>query len=119
MGSDGTDKPGPLGGRRTLIEVRGGGPLREQRIDTYKRLMDAEVLLDDMREDRGLPETLMADVLDSIEGGGPRIEPQEDLYLRTLSRYVAELGGRLEVAAVFPDQTVTLLREPDRQRRGA
>ena len=28
------------------------------------------------------------------------------------TRYVAALGGHLEVRAVFPEETVTLLREP-------
>jgi hypothetical protein len=42
-----------------------------------------------------------------------RIEQEEDVYLSTLARYVAALGGHLEVLAVFPEETVTVLREPD------
>jgi hypothetical protein len=34
------------------------------------------------------------------------------VYLDALMRYVAALGGHLEVRAVFPDETITLLREP-------
>jgi hypothetical protein len=86
-------------------------------MNTYKRLMEAEVLLDEIRGRRGLPESLIADVLDRIEGGGNRIEPQDDLFLRTVSRYVARLGGRVEVVAVFADETVTLLRETDHAGR--
>ena len=82
-------------------------------MNTYKHLMDAEVLLDELRERRGLPESLIADVLDRIEGSGSRIEPHDDLFLRTVSRYVAQLGGHVEVVAVFADETVTLLRDPD------
>lgn len=33
----------------------------------------------------------------------------EVVYLSTLRRYVAALGGELEVNAVFPDRTVTLV----------
>jgi hypothetical protein len=39
-------------------------------------------------------------------------DDEEDVYVATLARYVAELGGRLEVRAVFPDEIVTLLRLP-------
>ncbi len=36
-----------------------------------------------------------------------RIEhEEEDLYLSTLTSFVAALDGRLEVNAVFPEQTV-------------
>jgi len=42
-----------------------------------------------------------------------RVERQNDVYLSTLARYVAALGGRLEIAAVFPDQTVTFTAMPE------
>ncbi len=96
-------------GRRAIRERRA---LREKRMDTYRRLMDAEARLDEVRRHRGLPETAIADALDAVEGGGPRIEPEDDLYLATVTRYVAELGGHVEVRAVFGDRGVTLLREP-------
>ncbi|HTU85935.1 MAG TPA: hypothetical protein VMF57_10200 [Solirubrobacteraceae bacterium] len=92
--------------------VRGGRPLSEKRMNTYQRLTDAEGRLDAMRRRRGLRDTAMADALDAIEGGGDQIEPEDDLYLRTIARYVTELGGRIEVVAVFPEETVTLLSEP-------
>lgn len=92
--------------------IRGGQPLSEKRMDTYQRLMDAESRLDHRRRDRGLRETAMADALDAIEGGGDRIEPEDDLYLRTITRYVRDLGGHIELVAVFPEETVTLLTEP-------
>jgi hypothetical protein len=86
-------------------------------MDTYQRLMDAEVRLDHVRRRRCLPETAVAEALDAIEGEGPTIEPQDDLYLETISRYVAQLGGHIEVLAVFPSESVTLLREPDPEVR--
>ena len=92
--------------------VRGGRPLSEKRMDTYQRLTDAESLLDHVRRRRAVRETAMADALDAIEGGGDQIQPEDDLYLRTITRYVIELGGHIEVLAVFPEETVTLLAEP-------
>jgi hypothetical protein len=92
--------------------VRGGRPLSEKRMDTYQRLMDAGNRLEHVRRRRAVRETAMADVLDAIESGGDQIEPEDDLYLRTIARYVTELGGHIEVVAVFPEETVTLLTEP-------
>jgi len=36
------------------------------------------------------------------------VERGQDVYLSTLRSYVEALGGRLELTAVFPDQTITL-----------
>jgi hypothetical protein len=36
------------------------------------------------------------------------IEHEEDVYLSTLRDYVEELGGELELSAVFPEGRVTL-----------
>jgi hypothetical protein len=83
--------------------------LRRERIDTYRRLMDAETRLDAVRERRGLDPSAIGDALDAIEGDQPAIDIEDDLYLRVVSQYVAELGGRLEVRAVFSDENVLLL----------
>lgn len=103
MGSDGASN---------WRAIRGDRALSERRMDTYQRLMEAEARLDEVRRRRGLAETVIADLLDELEGAEPSLEPQDDLYLATIARYVAKLGGHVEVLAVFPEQTVTLLREP-------
>lgn len=42
------------------------------------------------------------------------IERAEDEYLDTLAWFVADMGGRLEVVAVFPDERILLTRpEPE------
>ncbi len=78
----------------------------------YGRLMDAELRLDEVRRRRGIAETALGDALEAIESKSTANEQDEDLYLSTLARYVVALGGHLELVAVFPDTTVTLLREP-------
>jgi hypothetical protein len=40
------------------------------------------------------------------------IEEESLLWVTALGERVASLGGHLELVAVFPDETVTLLREP-------
>jgi hypothetical protein len=37
----------------------------------------------------------------------------DDLYLFALARHVAAAGGRLELRAVFDDEEVVLLSEPE------
>lgn len=44
-----------------------------------------------------------------IQPGDTCIEHEEDIYLATLRESVEMLGGELEIKAVFPDQTVTLV----------
>ena len=74
--------------------IRGQKLLNDDRVATYERLMDAEERIAQARSRRGESEA-------------------DDLYLGTLARYVAALGGHLEVLAVFPDETITVRREPD------
>ena len=95
---------------RTLREQR---PLNEERVAMYRRLMDAEDRLDPVRRRRGVSELALGDALEASESDSER-DLHDDVYIGTLVRYVAALGGQLEVRAVFADETVTLLREPVR-----
>lgn len=93
--------------------IRGQRPLNESRVATYKRLMDAELRLADVRRRRGLSQAAIAEALEVSQPNVSRIEQEDDVYLSTLARYIAALGGHLEVRAVFPEETITVLREPD------
>ena len=91
--------------RRTL-------PIDEQRVALYRRLMDAEARLDHVRERRRMSDTAFGDVLDAVEADPERNRSDVDVYLSALARYVGALGGHLDVLAVFPEETISLLREP-------
>jgi hypothetical protein len=99
--------------------VRGQKPLNEQRVAAYERLMDAEEQIAQARSERGVSPATIDEALAASEPAdsemGPDEEPEEDLYLAMLARFVAALGGHLEVNAVFPEETITLRREPDGQ----
>jgi hypothetical protein len=91
--------------------IRESRPLKPARAVTLRRLIDAEVALYPRHERVRAPESLIGDILDTHE---PETgEPVEDLYLTTLSEYVAALGGHVEIRAIFPDEQVRLLREPE------
>jgi len=93
--------------------VRGQRPLNEARVATYKRLMEAELRLAAVRRRRGVSQAAVARALEVSQPNVSRIEQEDDVYLSTLARYIAALGGHLEVRAVFPDETITVLREPE------
>jgi DNA-binding XRE family transcriptional regulator len=84
-------------------------PVRRARISTYKRAMEDALALAELRAQRGVTQQEMAETLGVTQANISRIEHEEDLYLSTLRGYVAALGAELEVNAVFPDGTVTLV----------
>jgi DNA-binding XRE family transcriptional regulator len=100
--------------RKNWRTVRGQRPLNERRVTTYKRLMEAEMRLAELRQRRGVSQATIADALAVSQPNVSRIEQEDDVYLSTLARYVAALGGHLEVLAVFPEETITVLRQPDK-----
>jgi hypothetical protein len=91
--------------------IRGQRPLSERKVLTYKRLMQAEQRL--VGACRRMGEGAGAETLAVTPPDLAPDEQDDDVYLSTLARYVAALGGHIEVRAVFPEETITLLREPD------
>ena len=92
--------------------IRRQRTLNESEVTSYRQLMDAELRLAEARRRRGVSQAVIAEALEVSQPNVSRIEQQDDVYLSTLARYVAALGGHLEVTAVFPEETITLLREP-------
>lgn len=79
-------------------------PVRSARVEEHKAAM-----LGELRRKLDLTQAVVADRLDVTQENVSQIERGEaDVRLSTLSRYVEALGGRLEVRATFPDETVAL-----------
>jgi DNA-binding XRE family transcriptional regulator len=95
--------------------LRGQRPLNEQRVALYRQLIEFELNLGEVRRRRGLSQATIAASLDVSQPNISRIEQEDDVHLSTLARYVAALGGQLEVRAVFPEETITLLGERERE----
>ena len=74
--------------------------------------MDAQERIAQARSRGGESDAKIDAALSLSELNDSEIEHEEDVYLTTLTRYVAALGGRLEVSAVFPEETITVLSEP-------
>jgi transcriptional regulator with XRE-family HTH domain len=79
-------------------------PARRARVDAHKAAM-----LGELRRRLDLTQVALADRLEVTQENVSHIERGEaDVRLSTLSRYVAALGGRLELRAAFADETVAL-----------
>ena len=97
-------------------------PVRIARVEEHKAAM-----LGELRRKLDLTQAVVADRLDVTQENVSQLERGEaDVRLSTLSRYVEALGGRLEIRATFPDETValtlgqaaTVRRQRDRRSNG-
>lgn len=88
-------------------------PARSARVDELKRAMHTAMRLAELRESRKATQKQVASELNVSQANISRIEHESDLYLSTLKNYIEALGGRLEIAAVFDDERVVLVTEPE------
>jgi len=93
---------------RKLSAAIDADPERRARVDEYKRAIYDALELAKLREARQVTQAKVAEALDVTQANISRIEHQDDIYLSTLRGYVTALGGKLEVLAVFPDQTIQI-----------
>lgn len=79
-------------------------PARRARVREHKTAMLAE-----LRQAMDLTQAVVADRLEVSQENISQIERAEtNVRLSTLNRYVEALGGKLEISAKFPKQTVAL-----------
>lgn len=87
-------------------------PVNETRARLYARLMDAQDQIAVRLYRRGVSGRAVQDALDVVDEELSDADRREDLYLTALARYVAALGGRIEVRAVFEGEEILVRREP-------
>ena len=83
-------------------------PVNEARARLYQRLMEAEDRIAHTLYERGVTHETVESALDAVDEHMSDDERREDLYLAALGHYVRALGGRLEVRALFGDQTIVV-----------
>ncbi len=82
-----------------------------QKLHEIDRAVGAELLEMDLRELReaaGKTQEELAQALEKAQSQISRLEGRSDYRLSTLQRYVAALGGELEVVATFGKRRVRL-----------
>ena len=87
-------------------------PVNETRARLYARLMDAQEQIAVRLYRRCVSDRAVQDALDVVDEELSDADRREDLYLAALARYVAALGGRIEVRAVFEGEEILVRREP-------
>jgi transcriptional regulator with XRE-family HTH domain len=100
---------------RDLVKHLDADPVRRAEIEDEVRAINdvlAIAALREVRTQRGATQTTLAQALGSSQANVSQIESrmddERDIYLSTLRQYIEALGGRLELAAVFPDETIYL-----------
>jgi DNA-binding Xre family transcriptional regulator len=64
--------------------------------------------LHELRRERKLSQTELANGMHLSQGDISRIENRSDMKLSTLDNFVNALGGTLEIHAIFPEKTIAL-----------
>jgi hypothetical protein len=90
---------------RTLSEPTMGNEARRARVAEIERAMETVIALANLKATPCETSTSEAQ-----EGSSTlRVSEADSLFLATLRQGVEELGGRLEVTAIFPDRRVALI----------
>ena len=92
-------------------DVKYRGKLSRDEVDKVvrrARVEAAEMTLRELREALDVTQDRLAEIMNMAQSEVSRLERREDWRLSTLRRVVEALGGKLEVAATFPDRRVVL-----------
>jgi predicted transcriptional regulator len=74
---------------------------------TYRRLKEA-MALEELRDALRMTQQELATALNVDQSAISKLEHRTDMYVSTLQRCIAAMGGQLEIRAVFPEGTVRI-----------
>jgi len=93
-------------------QIRREMNLNEEQVAAFGLLDEAERRFYEARHRRGFSDAMLAAALGVPEDEAWAVDAEEELFLAALARHVAAAGGHLELRAVFDDEAVVLLSEP-------
>lgn len=73
----------------------------------YSRLKGA-MALDELRDALRMTQQELAQTLNVDQSAVSKLERRTDMYVSTLRRCIAAMGGQLEIRAVFPEGSVRI-----------
>jgi transcriptional regulator with XRE-family HTH domain len=94
--------------REDLAERVGEERLEQARRDADEEVEQYERTLRELRRAFDMTQSELAHRLKTSQAEVSRLERRRDMLVSTLSRYVAAVGGRLEINAVFDDHEVVV-----------
>src|SRR6266567_4723937 len=74
---------------------------------TYLRLKES-MALEELRDALRMTQQELATTLNVDQSAVSKLEHRTDMYVNTLRRCIAAMGGQLEIRAVFPEGTVLI-----------
>jgi len=83
-------------------------PESRERIRRRTAQMRSEMALQELRQALHLTQQELAEVLQMNQAAISKLEHQSDMYVSTLRRFVAALGGELRIVAHFPEGDVVV-----------
>jgi DNA-directed RNA polymerase subunit H (RpoH/RPB5) len=83
-------------------------PESQARAKARTREMLEELALQELRLALNLTQEQVAEAMKMNQGAVSKMERQSDIYVSTLRKFVAALGGRLKLVASFPDREVVI-----------
>ena len=83
-------------------------PESQARVHAGANAMLEEIALQELRQALNLTQEQVAAAMQMNQGVVSKMEHQDDIYVSTLRRFVAALGGQLKLVASFPDKDVVI-----------
>lgn len=83
-------------------------PERKAKIDERIQKALAEMPLAELRQARQLTQEQIASSMKIKQASVSKMEGQADMYISTLRKYIAAMGGELEIIAKFPDGNIKI-----------
>ncbi|HXN45597.1 MAG TPA: XRE family transcriptional regulator [Bryobacteraceae bacterium] len=74
---------------------------------TYRRLKES-MALEELRDALRMTQKELAASLNVDQSAISKLEHRTDMYVSTLQRCIAAMGGELEIRAIFPEGTVRI-----------
>ena len=91
---------------KNLVEKM--SPESRERIRKRTLQMHSEMALQELRQAMHLTQQELADLLQMNQAAISKLEHQSDMYVSTLRRFVAAMGGELRIVAHFPQGDVVI-----------
>ncbi len=83
-------------------------PESRERVRKRTAEMHSEMALQELRQALHLTQQELADLLQMNQAAISKLEHQSDMYVSTLRRFVAAMGGELRIVAHFPQGDVVI-----------